>query len=81
MFKVLLNEDPTLGGSGKKRENDEKLLKSEVALHCNKKLLTKNEGLKILQYAGERYFGRYMLLTLHKKFPKRQSETRKDIYI
>ena len=49
---MLLNEEPSLGGTGKKRENDEKLLKDEVALHCNKKLLTKNDGIKMLEYAG-----------------------------
>lgn len=52
MLKILLNEEPTLGGNGKKRENDEKLLKDELAVQCNKKLLTKNEGIKVLEYAG-----------------------------
>ena len=73
MLRTLLNEEPSIGGTGKVRENDEKLMKTEVASQCNKKLLTKSEGLKILDYAGERYFGRFLLITMHKKFSKKQT--------
>lgn len=69
MLSTLLNG----GAEGKKREDDEKHLKRLVIEHCDEKngrLLSREEGLKVLKYAGEKYFGRFQLITMFDRFNK-----------
>ena len=85
MFSTLANQDSEGNGNAKNRENDQRHLKDIVIKHCEKRggkvILTKAQGMKILKYASERYFSRFMLIKMFDKFKKKQVEKSFELYL
>ena len=74
----MINESPFIGGVGKDKGSDEKLIKKLLASHSsnkgdqNKKVFeTKAEMVELLNYAKKTYFAHFFLLKNYKSFEKR----------
>lgn len=81
MFSTLVNGDSEGTGKDKNRDQDERYLKEIVIAHCEKKYISKAQGLKILKYASERYFSRFLLIKMFDKFQKKPLQKSFELYL
>lgn len=75
-LRLMLNEHPSIGGKGKSKQSDEKLLKEIMGLHVTKgegklKVYDLKDVENVLNSIRKGYFNHYVLLFNFNQFQKR----------
>lgn len=85
-LKLMTHEHKALGGQGKQKDQDERVMKEQVRLHVQKgegkmKLFNGEEIEAVMSCISAGYFSHYLLLQNYRCFEKRQSEEEQHIYV
>lgn len=82
----MTHEHKALGGQGKTKSGDERLVKEQLGLHVQKgegrmKVFNTKDVEAVFNCLRAGYFNHYLLLQHYRTFSKRESQTEQHIYI